>query len=486
MAELKTYLNYINGEWAESSSGKTFITTNPSNQEAIASIQLSNENDVLQAIDAAKNAFEKTDWRKSPGLRSSVLLEYANLLTANHEMLAQLLCAENGKAIQEARASLWGSIDMCQYYAGQARNMKGTSYVPSKDSYCIIAREPIGVVGIIVPWNWPALLMIRALAPALAAGNSVIVKPASITSALSAEMIKILSQIKDIPAGIVNFITGSGDTVGEPMVTSEKVDMIAFTGGTDTGESISILAAKSVKKLSLELGGKSPNIIFDDANLDKVVPGAICAFTTTSGQLCMAGTRMVVQDSIFDELVKRMKNGVEALKVCNGAEESCQVGPVISQEQLDKTLEYIEIGKKEGTLVTGGERLTGEDYDKGFFVQPTIFTDLDANSRVVKEEIFGPVLVIQKFHSEEEAIQIANDTIFGLAGAVWTNDVNRAFRVAQEVKAGTVWVNTYNQFPTECEFGGCKASGIGRAHGVEGITDFTELKTINFNFKEEF
>lgn len=487
MAEVKTYLNYINGKWAPTSSGKTYSTTNPANQEVVATLQKSNEKDMQDAITAARNAFEKSiDWRKSPGVRSEILFKYAQLLIEHHEELAQLLCAENGKSIGEARASMWGCVDGCKYYAGIARNLKGETFIPAKDTFCFITREAIGVVGIIVPWNWPAWLMIRAMAPALAAGNAIIIKPATITSAIAARMLELFSEIKDVPAGIVNFVTGPGGVIGDYLAGNEEVDMIAFTGGTDTGQRIATMGSGNIKKLSLELGGKSPNVVFDDADLNKAIPGAVCAFTVTSGELCMAGTRLIVQDTIFDEVVKKMKAAVEKINVCKGSDEACQMGPVISEDQFNKVMEYIEIGKKEGTLVTGGSRLTGPGYDKGFFIPPTIFANLPNSSRVVKEEIFGPVLVIQKFHTEEEAIKIANDTKFGLAGAVWTNDVNRAFRVAAEIKAGTVWVNSYNQFLTECEFGGYKESGNGRTHGVEGLNEYTELKTITVNIKKDF
>ena len=262
--------------------------------------------------------------------------------------------------------------------------------------------------------------------------------------------------------------------------------MISFTGATDTGKRIAELAAHTVKKVTLELGGKSPNIIFADADLDKAIPAAIKAVFLTSGQVCMAGTRLVVQDTVFDEVVTRVKSETEKQKIGNGLDETSQLGPLVSKTQLDTVMEYIELGKKQGRLITGGYRMTGTDYDKGFFVAPTVFADLDNNSRLVQEEIFGPVLVIQKFHTEAEAVEIANGTPFGLAAAVWTSDINRAMRAAQAIQAGTVWVNAYFKLYNQTEFGGCKASGIGRTRGIDGINEFTEMKHINFDIKPAF
>jgi len=486
MTSVKTYLNYINGEWVESSTGKTSDIINPANQQVIAIVQKSNEKDMNNAIDAAERAFNSTNWRLNPGLRSKVLYEYARLLSEKQEDLARLLTLDNGKTINEARGEIAGCIDGFQYYAGLARNIFGRAVNLSEDSFGALYREAIGVVGIIVPWNWPAWLMVRGMAPALAAGNAVVVKPASFTAAINMEIMQILAEVKDVPNGIVNMVTGPGQVIGDVMSQSEKIDMISFTGDTSTAERITELSAKTVKKLSLELGGKSPNVLFEDADLNKAIPGALCAVFTTSGELCMAGTRLIVQDTIYDEVVKRMKAETEKLKVGNGLDESNYMGPLVSKSQLETVMKYIELGKKEGKLLTGGYRITGKGYDEGFFVAPTIFTDLDENSKVVQEEIFGPVLVIQKFHTEAEAIRIANNSKYGLAGAVWTKDVNRAVRVAREIKAGTVWVNTYNRFYTETEFGGFKASGIGRAHGIDSLYEFTELKHINFDIKPTY
>jgi betaine-aldehyde dehydrogenase len=362
----------------------------------------------------------------------------------------------------------------------------GRSASLSEDSYGIISREAIGVVGIIVPWNWPASLMIRDMAPALAAGNAVIVKPASYTPAICAEFIEILSQVESIPKGIVNFVSGSGATVGEVLAESKDVDMIAFTGDGSTGARIAQVAAPSHKKLSMELGGKSPNVIFEDANLSKAIPAATWAFLVTSGQFCMAGTRLIVQDTIYDSVCNALKTEIESLKVGCGMDEGSDLGPLVAESQLNKVMEYIEIGKKEGKVLTGGYRLTGAEYDKGWFIAPTVFTDLPSDSRLVQEEVFGPVLVVQKFHTEAEALALANGTEYGLAGAVWTTDVNRAMRVARKIKAGTVWINAYSKFYAETEFGGFKSSGNGRAMGVQALHEYTELKHINFDLKPTF
>ena len=359
----------------------------------------------------------------------------------------------------------------------------GAALILPKNSFSVIVREPLGVVGVISPWNWPIGLMMRDMIPALAAGNAVVVKPASLTAAISMAVMEVLAQVQEFPRGIVNAVTGPGQRIGEILATNDKVQMIAFTGDNNTGQRIGELAARGVKKLSLELGGKSPNVIFEDADLTKAIPGAIRAAFTNCGQICMAGTRLIVQDTIFDQVVERMKKAAESLKIGNGLDEKCQLGPLVSQRQLDTVVQYVELGKKEGKTITGGYRLTSGELEKGFFFAPTIFTGLDQKSRVVQEEIFGPVLTVHKFHSEAEAIELANDTKFGLAGAVWTNNLDRAIRVSREIKAGTVWVNTYMKTFQQAEFGGYKASGLGRARGIDGFNEFTEIKHINFDLK---
>ena len=487
MPDIKTYLNYIGGEWVESASGEVITSYDPATGEVVAYAQKSTVEDMRLAIAAAKEAVESSDWSVTPGVRQTALNEFAELLTERQESLIELLSRENGKTLSEARACVAGKyagcIDFLRYYAGAARQVYGRSASISQDSYAVISREAIGVVGLIVPWNWPASLMIRDMAPALAAGNAVIVKPASYTPAICAEFIEILSQIKSIPKGIVNFVSGSGAVVGEVLAESKDVDMIAFTGDGSTGARIAQVAAPSQKKLSTELGGKSPNILFEDADLGKAIPAAAWAFLCTSGQFCMAGTRLIVQDTIYDSVCAALKTEIEGLKVGRGTDEGVDLGPLVDESQLATVMEYIAIGKEEGKVLTGGHRLTGAEYDKGWFVAPTVFTDVAPDSRIVQEEVFGPVLVIQQFHTEAEAIALANGTKYGLAAAVWTTDVNRAMRVARKVKAGTVWINAYSKFYAETEFGGCKASGNGRAMGVQALNEYTELKHINFDLE---
>ena len=480
----KTYFNFVSGEWVPSGSGQTFSMINPANQTVIGKAQQSGKADMEEAIDAANFAVRNSDWKVDSALRSRALMELSRLLTENKEALARLYTINNGKTINEARMELTGCADMLMYNAGMTRNVFGRTIDPAKNALSLVVHEPVGVVGIISPWNWPIVLMFREMAPALAAGNAIVLKPASLTAAISLEVVELISKVSAFPKGLINAVTGAGSVVGETLAASPRVSMISFTGDTSTGQRVAELAAG--KKITLELGGKSPNIVFEDADLDKVIPASILAVFLTAGQLCMAGTRLLVQDTIFDETVKRMKEAAEKLKVGNGLDENARMGPLVSQDQLDRVMSYIELGKKEGKLVTGGNRLSGPEYDDGFFVAPTIFTGLPNNSRLVQEEIFGPVLVVQKFRTEAEAIELANGTKYGLASALWTRDVNRAIRVAKAMEAGTVWVNTYFKIYNQTEFGGYKASGIGRARGVDGVREFTQLKHINFDSNPTF
>jgi betaine-aldehyde dehydrogenase len=482
--KLTVYYNYVGGEWTESSSKELLESRNPATGELIGYAQNSTVQDVEEAIDSVYQAFLRSDWGYNPKRRYEALLGLAQKIEENLEHLARILTMEQGKTIRESRIELAGCVDTLKYFAGAARTVFGRSIQLEPQNFGVIVKEPIGVVGIISPWNWPALLMIRELAPALAAGNGVIVKPASLTPAISVEIFKLIDQVPHFTKGIVSIVTGPGRSIGAAMGISKKIDMISFTGDTSTGKAIMEMAASNIKKLALELGGKSPNVVFEDANLDKAIPLIGRSIFISAGQICMAGSRLLVHESIKGEVLSRLKDFTEKLKVGNGIYESTDMGPVVSQNQLDLIEEYCEIGRREGTIITGGYRLTGDDYDKGYFFAPTIIDDLPADCRVVREEIFGPVLAVQSFSSDEEALAMANDTDFGLSAGVWTTDLNRAMRMSKGIKAGTVWINTYNKNFPEAEFGGYKQSGLGRTRGIDGLMEYCETKHVHFEIDE--
>jgi betaine-aldehyde dehydrogenase len=461
--------------------GDEIESVDPATGELVATLATSTPADLDRTVGAALDSFGSSAWASDGALRARVLSGFAQTLRDDAERLAELLVREQGKTIHEAHIELHGSAKMVEYYAGLSRAVYGRSAVLGENVYGVILREPVGVVAVIPPWNWPLTLLVRSLAPALAAGNACIVKPSSVTSAVSIEALELLSAQPDLPRGVVSCVVGSGATVGDALVGHEGVDMIAFTGETSTGVHVMKRAAEGLRRVALELGGKAPNIVFADADLEKALPGAENAIFTTCGQICTAGSRLLVEDSIHDEFVERLGRNSDALRVGDGLDESSQLGPLASADQKRKVLEYVEHGKDEGTLVAGGAALEGDRFDAGHFVAPAIFADLDRGSRLVQEEIFGPVLTVQRFSDEAEAIALANDTPYGLAAGLWTRDLNRAWRVGRSVRAGTIWINTYHHFYDEAEVGGFKRSGIGRQQGLEGLYEFTETKHLNFD-----
>lgn len=481
--KIPVYYNFVGGEWIETKSNERIESLNPATGELISYSQKSNIKDVTETIDAVNHAFLQSDWSVNPKRRYDALLELAQKMTEKLEDLARILTMDQGKTIRESRMEIMGCIDTLKYFAGAARTVFGRSMQLEPNNFGVIVKEPIGVVGIISPWNWPALLMIRELAPALAAGNGVIVKPASLTPSISVEIFKLIAEADQFPKGIVSIITGPGSSIGAAMATSEKIDMISFTGDTSTGKSIMEMGASNIKKVALELGGKSPNVVFQDANLDKAIPVIGQSIFISAGQICMAGSRVLIHESIKEEVVSRLKQYAENLRVENGLLETADMGPLVSQNQLNIVEEYCQIGRQEGNIITGGYRLTGGDFDKGHYFAPTIIDDLPSDCRVVKEEIFGPVLSVQTFSSDEEALKLANDNSFGLSAGVWTANLNRAMKMSKEIKAGTVWINTYNKNFPEAEFGGYKQSGLGRTRGIEGLMEYCETKHIHFEME---
>ncbi|RDI75542.1 NAD-dependent aldehyde dehydrogenase [Gaiella occulta] len=464
-------------------SGDLFESTDPATGEVVAELAVSTPDDVDRAVAAARQALESSDWGANGEARARVLYGFAQALRADQDRLAELLTREQGKTIHEARIEIASSAKMTEYYAGLARMVYGRSAVLGQEVTGVVLREPVGVVAVITPWNWPLVLLVRSLAPALAAGNATVVKPASLTSAITVEALALLASQPGLPAGILMCVLGSGGIVGDALVGHDGTDMIAFTGETETGIRVMKRAAEGLRKVALELGGKAPNVVFADAKLDKALAGAESAIFTTCGQICTAGSRLLVEDALYDEFLERLGAVTNGLRVGDGLDPASQLGPVASASQRNKVLDYVERGKAEGRLVAGGAALAGEPYDAGCFVSPAIFADLPADSSLIRDEIFGPVLTVQRFGDEAEAVALANDTEYGLAAGLWTQDVDRAWRVGRAIRAGTIWINTYHHFYDEMEVGGFKRSGVGRQQGLEGLYEFTETKHLNFDGK---
>jgi len=463
--------------------GKTFKAYNPSNGELLATCVDAGKEDVDLAVKASWKAFES--WKNvSPKDRSLMLLKIADLIDENTDKLAMVETLDNGKPIRETMAiDVPLSSDHFRYFAGAIRADEGEAVMIDKDTLSIILREPLGVVGQIVPWNFPLLMAAWKLAPALAAGNCIVFKPSSTTSLSVLELVKLMSQV--LPAGVVNIITGRGSVSGNYMLEHDGFRKLAFTGSTDIGYTVAEAAAKKIIPSTLELGGKSANIYFPDAPWEKAIEGLQMGILFNQGQVCCAGSRAFVHESIYDQFLAEAVKAFENVKVGLPWEKDTIMGSQVNEGQLKKILEYVEIGKNEGARVaTGGYRITENGLDKGCFMKPTILADVDNKMRVAQEEIFGPVVCFIKFKDEEEVINMANDSEYGLGGAVWTKDINRAFRVARGVETGRMWVNNYNNLPAHAPFGGYKKSGIGRETHKVILDHYTQMKNIYISLTE--
>lgn len=473
---------YIDGKWTESISKKTREIINPGTGKVIATVVEGGKEDVDLAVAAARKAFEETQWKEPYYDRASILYRIADLLEENLEVFKEIETLNNGKPLREAEYDVYDAAGCFRYYAGMIGKPNGTTYNVPDNMQAMVVREPIGVCGQIVPWNYPLLMGAWKLAPALAAGNTVVFKPAEITPLSVIKLFELMDGL-EIPNGVINLVLGEGKTVGAAIAEHMDVDKIAFTGGTTTGRKIMIAAANNLKNISLELGGKSPNIVFADADFETAVDYALFGIFANQGQVCSAGSRLLLEESIYDDFVTRLVERAKQIKVGNGMDDDTEMGPLISEVHMDKVLDYIDIGKKEGaTLLTGGNRIESLE---GYYVEPTIFGDTTKTMRIVKEEIFGPVLVIQKFSTEEEAIQLANDSVYGLAAGVFTNDLAKGHRVIKRLRAGITWLNTYHPTFNEAPWGGYKQSGIGRELGPYGFEAYTETKQINVNLTVE-
>jgi betaine-aldehyde dehydrogenase len=479
--------NYINGQWRSAVNGGTRDVINPCNAQVIGIVADSTAEDTQLAIAAAKSAFYQTgEWRRMSGpKRADFMYRIADAIKARLEELAVLDTLDNGKPLREARCDVEDAVACFRYYAGLIGKPQGGVYEVADGfgpmhAYCV--HEPIGVCGLITPWNYPLLMASWKLAPALAAGNCVVFKPSELTPLSAVALFEIFDQV-GLPAGTANLILGTGPAAGQELAQSHDVDMITFTGSTRTGQIIASAAIGNLKKVGLELGGKSPNIIFADADFEGAVEWAMIGVFFNQGQVCSAGSRILIEESIKDKFVARLAERANAMTIGSGLDDP-DIGPIVSEGQLHKILGHVQLAKEQGAkLVCGGERVTEGTCAQGYFIRPTIFDNCTRDMAITREEVFGPVVAVQTFKTEEEAIQMANDTPFGLAGGVFTTDGARALRVMKELRAGVTWINCYNPTFNEAPWGGYKMSGYGRDLGVNGMVEYQQVKQVNINLK---
>ena len=473
---------FINGQWTEAASGKTFDTPNPATGETLARVAEGDAEDINRAVKAARKAFEEGPWsRMSPSERGRIIWRIGDLILAHTNEFAQLESLDNGKPFAVAQAAdVPLAADLFHYMAGWATKIEGNTinisvpYMPGANFHSYTLREPLGVVGQIIPWNFPLLMAAWKLGPALATGNCVVLKPAEQTPLTALKLAELIAEA-GVPDGVVNVVTGFGETAGAALAAHNDVDKVAFTGSTEVGKLIVAAAgASNLKKLTLELGGKSPNIVFDDAD-DGAIEGAANAIFFNHGQCCVAGSRLFVQQSRFDEVVDGVAEIAKSIKMGPGMEPGTQMGPLVSDEQFRRVTGFLESGKADGaTALTGGGRFG----DQGYFVEPTVLTNTHPDMKVVREEIFGPVLVASPFSDLDEIAKVANDSEYGLGAGIWTKDISKAHALAKKIRAGTVWINCYNVFDAALPFGGYKQSGWGREMGHQALEAYTEVKAV--------
>ena len=483
-----TYQQFIDGQWVDALSGATFTRTSPYDGSVVGVYPNSGIEDAERAIRAARRAFDETSWPTSPAAdRARILRRAADLLAERADAFATCIAAEVGKPKTMALGEVMATAEVFQLFAAKALNLKGESFTQQiPDAVGIVAHEPVGVVGIITPWNFPLLLISWKIGPAIAAGCTMVAKPSHYTPGSTLMLAGLLAEA-GLPDGVFNVVTSETDNgalVGQHIAASELVDKVAFTGSTASGKAVMRAAANNVKKVSLELGGKSPNIVFPDAALDAAVAGAFFGIYLNSGQVCQAGSRLLVARPIKDEFVAKLTALSQTLKLGDPFDPATTMGPVINENQLAKIESYLERGRQEAKLLTGGSRATDPGLEKGLFVKPTIFDEVPAQATIAREEIFGPVLSVLSFDNLDDVIRIANDTMYGLAAAVWTKDINVALKVAKGLRAGTVWVNAYHSTGLyNMPYGGYKQSGLGRELGDLGLEEYMETKSIQIKLQ---
>ena len=481
--EMEKFRMYIDGEFVEAASGEWFDSFDPFTGEVWSQVAAGGTTDVNRAVEAAHRAFTQGPWSEMTASQRGMLVhKLGDLIARDAKKLAEMEVQDNGKLIAEMQGQVNYVPQWYYYFGGLADKIEGAVIPLDKKGYFNFTRhEPLGVVAAITAWNSPLLLLAWKLAPALAAGCTVVIKPSEFTSASTLEFVKLIKEA-GFPNGVVNVVTGFGKDVGEPLTTHPLVRKIAFTGSDATGRAINEVAAKSFKRVTLELGGKSPNIVFDDADIEDAVNGAVSGIFAATGQTCIAGSRLLLQENIHDEFMEKLITLAKTARMGNPMNTETQVGPITTKPQYEKVLGYIDVAKTEGAkLALGGAPASRPECGDGWFIEPTVFTGVTNDMRIAQEEVFGPVLSVIKFKDEEEAIKIANDIRFGLGSGVWTSDIGRAIRMSEKIQAGTVWVNTYRAVSYMSPFGGYKDSGVGRESGIEAIYQYLQTKSVWIN-----
>ena len=476
----RKYQLLIDGQWVDAESGKTFTSPNPATGATLAEVAEADKADIDKAVVAARRAYEGKWSKMSARDRGRLLYKLSQLIEARSKELAELETADNGKPIKESLyIDLPSVVENFEYFAGWATKIEGETIPVPGQMFNYTLREPVGVCGQIIPWNFPLLMSAWKLAPALAAGNTIVLKPAEQTPVTALELGKLIQEA-GFPDGVVNIVPGYGETAGAALASHPDVDKIAFTGSTEVGKIIARAAADNLKKVSLELGGKAPNIVFADADIEQAVNGAMMGIFFNQGQVCCAGSRLFLDERIKDEFLGRFKEKAGKIRVGDPMDTNTQMGPQVSEEQLDRIKGYVDVAREEGATVFAGgcpPSLEG-DFQRGYFFQPTIFSEVNNQMRVAQEEIFGPVTSVITFSDEKDLARQANETIYGLSAGIWTKDLTRAHRFAREIKAGTVWINTFNMFNAASPFGGYKQSGYGREMGRHALDLYTQVKSV--------
>lgn len=481
-AEVRTYKNYINGEWVPGASGETFPVYDPSTEEVIAHVAAAGTSEIDRAVKAARAAFDSGPWPSTTAQdRGRILFKLAEKIRQNSAFLAEIETRNTGKPIVEAEFDIADVATCFEYYGGLANKVLGHVNPVPANALSFTLREPVGVAGQIIPWNYPLLMAAWKLAPALAAGCTCVLKPAEQTPLTALEMANWFAEA-GLPPGVVNIVNGFGESAGAGLVAHPGVDKIAFTGSAAVGKRIVKSAADSLKKVTLELGGKSPNIFFADADWEASVDGALFGVFINQGEVCSAGSRILVEKKIYSKFVEALTEKAKRIKLGRPLERETKMGPLVSREQFERVSSYLDIGKKEAKVAIGGGR--PKQFEKGFYIEPTIFYNVDNTARIAREEIFGPVASVIPFENETDATRIANDTPYGLAAAVWSRDIYKAFRVVKSLRAGVVWVNHMQPTYVEAPWGGYKQSGFGRELGPWGLEEYLETKQVFVNLDE--